>query len=140
MKTQSIATIAKRFFFGNLLAATLFLSANANTVSGNTNKALDAAKAEVKYTGLDKYDQLAFKVKYNNPSGNTFSLSVLDEMGESLFKGFYDEANFDKTFKLPKSGVSKLTFILEDVKSAVKEKYTVNVKTTVQEEVTVSKN
>lgn len=140
MKKQAITTIAKRFFFGNLLAAALFLSANTASASINTNHAFDPAKAEVKYTGVDKDNLLAFKVKYSNPAANTFTLSVLDENGESIFKSFYDEANFDKTFKLPKSEVSKVTFVIEDLKSGLKEKYTVNVKTTVQDEVTVSKN
>ena len=104
MKQTSIQTIAKRFFLGNLLAAALFLSANAATVS-TTNVASD--KVEVKYTGVDKYNQLSFNVKYSNPTGNTFNLTVLDENGESIFKGFYGDKQFDKTFKLPKSLVDK---------------------------------
>jgi hypothetical protein len=139
MKTQSIQTIAKRFFLGNLLAATLFLSANARTVSANP-PAFDANKAEVKYTGVDKYNQLSFHVTYNNPSGNTFNLTVLDENGEAIFKSFYGDKQFDKTFKLPKSEVSKLSFVIEDGKTSYKEKFDVNIKTQVIENVEVSKN
>lgn len=141
MKTQSIQTIAKRFFFGNLLAATLFLSASAKTPSSNLHPVYaPTGKVEVKYTGIDLNNLLSFKVKYSNPTGSTFTLSVLDESGEPLFKGYYGDKNFDKTFKLPKSEVSKLTFVIEDGKNLVKEKYTVNIKTNVSEEVTVSKN
>jgi hypothetical protein len=57
MKKQSIQTIAKRFFLGNLLAATLFLSANAAT---GTTATVGTDKVEVKYTGTDKYDLLTF--------------------------------------------------------------------------------
>ncbi|NCI45323.1 hypothetical protein [Sediminibacterium soli] len=138
MKTQAIVTIAKRFFFGNLLAATMFLSANANTT--DKTAAFEATKAEVKYTGVDKDNQLSFKVTYSNPSGSTFLLSVLDEQGEILYKSHFEDKNFNKTFKLPKSEVSKLTFVIEDPKTAAIEKYSVNVKTSVQEEVVVSKN
>ncbi len=139
MKKQSITTIAKRLFFGNLLAAALFLSANASTV--NTAKVFDpASKAEVKYTGVDKENQMSFSVKYSNPTGSNFTLNVLNEEGESLFKGYYDDKSFSKTFKLPKSELNKITFLIEDSKNAVKEKYTVNIKTSVLEEVTVSKN
>ena len=118
MKKQSIQTIAKRFFLGNLLTAD---------------------KVEVKYTGVDKYNQLTFNVKYSNPSGNTFTLSVLDENGESIFKSYYGDKQFDKTFKLPKSEVSKLTFIIEDGKESLKQKFDVSVKTQVIEDVVVSK-
>lgn len=137
MKQTSIQTIAKRFFLGNLLAAALFLSANAATVS-TANVASD--KVEVKYTGVDKYNQLSFNVKYSNPTGNTFNLTVLDENGESIFKGFYGDKQFDKTFKLPKSEVSKLTFLIEDGKESFKQKFEVNIKTQVIEDVVVSKS
>lgn len=137
MKKQSIQTIAKRFFLGNLLAAALFLSANAATVTP-VNPAAD--KVEIRYTGVDKFNQLSFNVKYSNPSGNIFNLSVLDENGEILFKGFYSDKQFDKTFKLPKSEVSKLTFAIEDGKDSFKQKFDVNIKTQVIEDVVVSKN
>lgn len=137
MKQTSIQTIAKRFFLGNLLAAALFLSAHAATVSP-ANVASD--KVEVKYTGVDKYNQLSFNVKYSNPTGNTFNLTVLDENGESIFKGFYGDKQFDKTFKLPKSEVSKLTFLIEDGKESFKQKFEVNIKTQVIEDVVVSKS
>ncbi len=141
MKTQSIQTIAKRFFFGNLLAATLFLSASAKTNSSNLHPAYaPAGKVEVKYTGLDLNNLLSFKVRYSNPNGSTFALTVLDENGEPLFKGYYSDKSFDKTFKLPKSEVNKLAFVIEDGKNSVREKYTVNIKTNVSEEVIVSKN
>ena len=142
MKKQSIQTIAKRFFFGNLLAATLFLSANAKTQPANGNPVpvyTATGKVEVKYTGVDLNNQLSFNVKYSNPTGSVFNLVVLDEGGETLFKGFYDDKRFDKTFKLPKSEVNKLTFIIEDGRNGVKEKFSVNIKTSVLEEVIVSK-
>ncbi len=138
MKKQSIQTIAKRFFLGNLLVAAMFLSANANTLPARI-RTVTADKVEVKYTGVDKYNQLTFNVKYSNPSGNTFTLSVLDENGESIFKSFYGDKQFDKTFKLPKSEVSKLTFIIEDGKESLKQKFDVNIKTQVIEDVVVSK-
>jgi len=132
MKKQSIKTIAKRFFLGNLLAAAMFLSAGAATVTPSSDK------AEVKYTGIDKLNQLSFNVKYSNPSGNTFTLSVLDENGESIFKSFYGDKQFDKTFKLPKGEVSKLTFVIEDGRDSFKQKFDVNIKTQVIEDVVIS--
>ena len=135
MKKQNIQTIAKRFFLGNLLVAAMFLSANAST--GTTVKAAD--KAEVKYTGTDKDNLLSFKVKYENPSGNTFNLTVLDANGESLFRSFYGDKQFDKTFKLPKLENSKFTFVIEDSKTSYKEKFDVSLQTQVVENISVSK-
>lgn len=138
MKKQSIVNIAKKFFLGNLLAAAMFLSAQATPV--NTNNNFGPEKVEVKYTGIDRENQLSFKVKYSNPTGSSFSLSVLDENGEALYKGYFNDKNFDKTVKLPKFELSKVSFLIEDGKNSVKEQYTVNIKTSVQEEVTVSRN
>lgn len=140
MKMQSITTIAKRFFFGNLLVAAMFLSASAKTQSSTINPAYTTTdKVEVKYTGVDLYNQLSFYVTYSNPTGSSFSLVVLDEAGEPLFKSYYKDKFFSKTFKLQKLEVSKVTFVIEDSKNAVKEKFTVNIKSNVTEEVTVSK-
>ena len=136
MKKQSISNIAKRFFLGNLLVAALFLSANAKTSS---TSAISADKVEVKYTGMDVNNQLSFSVKYANPNGNTFTLVVLDENGDQLFKSAYDAKKFDKTFKLPKSEMNKLSFVIEDSKAAYKEKFDVNIQTRVIEDVVVSK-
>ncbi|MBV9986166.1 MAG: hypothetical protein JO301_00690 [Chitinophagaceae bacterium] len=135
MKKQTIIRAAKRFVIANLLTGAIFLSAHAAGGSFDPT-----AKAEVKYIGVDKENQLSFKVKYLNPTGSTFSLSVLNEDGETIYKSYYDNKSFDKTFKLPKLELSKLVFLIEDSKNDVKEKYTVNIKTSVQEEVTVSKN
>lgn len=138
MKKHTIQTIAKRFFIGNLLAATLFLSANAAT--GKSVATIADNKVEVKYTGVDKYNQLSFNVTYSNPSGNAFYLTVLDENGEALYKAVYADKQFDKTFKLPKSEVSKLTFVIEGGKETFKQKFDVNIKTQVVEDVVVSKS
>lgn len=140
MKTQSIQTIAKRLFLGNLLAVSLLLSANAaSPVSASKPYSFDASKVEFNYVGIDQLNQLSFNVKYNNVTGDTFSLVVLDENGEQLFKSFYADKQFNKTFKLPKSEVSKITFLIEDSKGSFKEKFNVNVKSSANDAVIVSK-
>ena len=134
MKNQ-INNIAKRFLLGSLFVAALTVSASANTNTTVTS----SDKVEVKYTGVDVNNQLSFNIKYANPAGNIFSLVVLDENGDQLFKGAYGDKTFDKTFKLPKSELSKVTFVIEDLKTSYKEKYDVNIKTRVIEDVIVSK-
>lgn len=141
MKKQSIQNIAKKLFFGNLLVAAMFLSASARTLPVKTFHSTysPVGKVDVKYTGLDLNNQLSFNVTYSNASGSTFHLMVLDQEGEVLYKNYFDGKNFSKTFKLPKSELSKVTFVIEDKKNAVIEKYTVNINTKVTEEVVISK-
>lgn len=137
MKKHSIQTIAKRFFLGNLLAAGMFLSAHAATVEASR---ASTDKAEVKYIGVDRENQLSFNVKYSNPSGGSFNLTVLDENGEAIYKGVFGDKQFDKTFKLPKLDFTRYTFVIEDGKQAIKQKFDVSVKTQVIEDVVVSKS
>jgi hypothetical protein len=142
MKKQSIQNIAKKLFFGNLLMAAMFLSANASTLPVKTTSLSAFApvgKVDVKYTGIDLNNQLSFTVNYSNATGSTFHLSILDQEGEVLYKNYFDNKNFSRTFKLPKSELSKVTFVIEDKKNAVTEKFTVNINTKVTEEVIVSK-
>lgn len=135
MKTKSLNTIARKFFAGSLIVAAMFLSAQAAVPA----RAISADKVEVKYAGVDKYNQLTFTVKYNNEAGNTFALAILDENGEPLFKNFYGDKNFEKTFKLPKSEVSKLAFVIEDGKNSFKQKVDINILTKVVEDVVITK-
>lgn len=135
MKKQTLQHNAKRFFLASLVTVSLFASAQAST--GN-NAGATSDKAEVKYTGTDKENLLSFHVKYANPSGTNFYLTVLDESGELLFRNVYSDKQFDKTFKLPKLN-SKFTFVIEEGKNVYKEKFDVSVQTQVIENVTVNK-
>ena len=137
MKKQSLNTIAKRFFLGNILAAMFFLSANATTVS-----TIDPAtkSIEVKYVGTNATN-LFFNVKYSNESGNTFKVFVLDETGETLFQERYSDKSFDKRFMFPgNQDVSKLTFMIQSDKGSFKEIFDVKVSTRIVAEVSVNKN
>jgi hypothetical protein len=138
MKKQSINTIAKRFFLGNVLVAMFFLSANANT--GSTRVSIDPTKkVEVKYVGTEK-ESLFFNVKYNNEAGKSFKVYVLDEYGEVIYSDKFTEKAFDKKFIFPASqDVNKLTFLINTDKGSYKEIFDVAVKTNTISEVSVTK-
>jgi len=139
MTKQSINTIAKRFFLGNILAAMFFLSASANTVNAKVSAIDPAKKIEVKYVGTEK-ENLFFNVKFNNESGKTFKVYVLDENGEVIFSDRYSEKIFDKKFIFPTSqDVNKLTFLIQSDKGSFKEIFNVEVKTNTISEVSVTK-
>lgn len=138
MKKQSINTIAKRFFLGNILAAMFFLSASANT--GSTRVSIDPTKkVEVKYVGTEK-ENLFFNVKFNNEAGKSFKVYILDENGEVIFSDKFTDKLFDKKFIFPASqDVNKLTFLINTEKGSYKEIFDVAVKTNTVSEVSVTK-
>lgn len=139
MKKQSINTIAKRFFLGNILAAMFFLSANANTVDTKVSAIDPTKKIEVKYVGTEK-ENLFFNVKFNNESGKSFKVYILDEVGEVIFSDKYSEKKFDKKFVFPTSmDINKLTFLIQSDKGSYKEIFDVAVKTNSISEVSVTK-
>jgi hypothetical protein len=57
-----------------------------------------------------------------------------------VFKGNYTEKDFNKTFKFPKDESSKLSFVIEEVKSKKSEQYNVSFETIVIENAVISKN
>jgi hypothetical protein len=139
MKKQSINTIAKRFFLGNILAAMFFLSANANAANTKVSAIDPTKKIEVKYVGIDK-ENLFFNVKFNNESGKSFKVYILDENGEVFFSDKYSEKVFDKKFIFPTSqDINKLTFLIQSDKGSYKEIFDVAVKTNTVSEVSVTK-
>ena len=139
MNKQSINTIAKRFFLGNVLAAMFFLSASANTGSTRILSIDPTKKVEVKYVGTEK-ESLFFNVKFNNEAGKSFKVYVLDENGEVIYSDKFTEKTFDKKFVFPASqDVNKLTFIINTEKGSYKEIFDVAVKTNTVSEVSVTK-
>ena len=139
MKKQTLNRIAKRFFLGNILAAMFFLSATANAVSTNVSTLDPTKKVEVKYVGTEK-DNLCFNIKFNNESGKSFKVFVLDENGEVLFVEKYSDKLFNKKFILPGTQeVNKLTFLIQSDKGSYKEIFDVMVNTHTVAEVSVTK-
>lgn len=139
MKKQSINTIAKRFFLGNILAAMFFLSANANTVSTKVSALDPTKKIEVKYVGTEK-EKMFFNVKFNNEAGKSFKVYILDEVGEVIFSDKYSEKVFDKKFVFPTNmDINKLTFLIQSEKGSYKEIFDVAVNTNSVSEVSVTK-
>lgn len=139
MKKQSINTIAKRFFLGNLLAGMFFLSANASTGIIKFSAIDPTKKIEVKYIGTEK-ENMFFNVKFNNESGKSFRVYVLDELGEVIFSDKYSEKLFNKKFVFPANmDVNKITFLIQSDKSSFKEIFNVAFSTNTVSEVSVTK-
>ena len=96
---------------------------------------------QVKYLGGDN-DALFFNVKYDNKSGNTFKLLVLDEsIDEALFQENYSARDFDKKFKIPRlTDTDYVTFLIRSAKENIQLSYKVKVTTKVVDETVFLKN
>jgi hypothetical protein len=140
MKKQMINAFARKFFLGNVMAAMMFLSANAS-VSPVYNKYEPATKnkAAITYKGMDSELFLAFNVVYNNTTGNPFNLRIADPSGELLYAETFKDVQFNKTFKVQKDAISKLNFTIRDEKTGVTENFEINVTANVVENITVAR-
>lgn len=104
---KSISLSLLTILFGSISLVTL---ANGNEPIGDHS----AATAEVKYIAT-KEGQGLFNVIYKNAAGTRFSITVLDEYGNQLYRGLFSDRRFDRKFKLadPES-VSKLIFVVRN--------------------------
>lgn len=141
MNKQILNAFAKKFFVGNLMAAMMFLSANASVAPIRFKfEAAKVKKAVLTFKGTDNNDYLTFQISYQNPSASAFRLYITNESGEVIFSDTYQDISFSKTFKLQKEDVSKLNFTILDAKTGEVEKFNVNVNTEITEHVVVSRN
>lgn len=111
MKSSTI--IINSLFTLLLTGASLLSLANGGNSGGPTGNT-GASAAEVKYIP-GKDGEYLFNVVYNNASGSRFSLVVLDEEGNQLFQGLYNDKKFDKKYKLADpDAFGKVTFVIRN--------------------------
>ena len=140
MKKQMINAFARKFFLGNVMAAMMFLSANASVSPVNYKyEPTVKNKATITFKGTDTNSFLMFQVVYNNPTGTAFNLSVSDPSGELLYADTFKDVQFNKTFKVLKDEISKLNFTIRDSKTGITENFEVNVTANVIENVAVTR-
>jgi len=116
----------------------LIISSAASTqefVSEESSTAL-----QVKFLGGDN-EALFFDVKYNNKTGHTFRLSVLDETGEACFQDNYSTRDFEKKIKIPRlTDTDYVIFLIRSAKENIQLSYKVKVTTKVVDETVFLKN
>ncbi len=147
MNMQTLNNIAKKFFFGNLLAAVLFFSdqAKASTpkTTANQNKTIDSSAAyqlELVYAG-NSAEGLEFDMRYNNLSGKYFYFVIKDENGDILFEQSYNNKAFYKKIQLLEVGYEKvLTFSILNEKSKIVQTKELKISTNLVQDVLVNIN
>ena len=95
---------------------------------------------QVKYLGGDN-EALLFDVKYENKTGHTFRLSVLDETGEACFQDNYSARDFEKKIKIPRlTDTDYVIFLIRSARENIQLSYKVKVTTKVVDETVFLKN
>ena len=68
-----------------------------------------------------------FRVEFNNPSAQKFTLIIKNEEGVTVYNEKFSEVNFDKTFHLPYDGNDiQPTFIIRTANGEVKRSFFVS--------------
>ena len=131
MKKKIMTTIA------TFTAAGLLLFTVATTQAQTTTNASIGKNTTVKYLGTQD-DVIMFNVSVDNPNGNKFSVIVTDNEGNQLFQEVYNDKQFDKKFKLPKSETGKLSFVVRNFKDASDDVHSFEISDRIVEDVVVT--
>ena|ERR1700754_45277 len=62
---------------------------------GENKKAANEAQVSVKYQGTSN-NALSFKVEFDNPTGEKFSLIIKNDNGDVVYHGQFNDAHFSK--------------------------------------------
>lgn len=126
--------LVKNLYVKSLLtvAAIFVLATISPAASTQESGSIEIASAlQVKFLGGDN-DALFFNVKYDNKTGNTFRLSVLDETGEACFQDNYSTRDFEKKIKIPRlTDTDYVIFLIRSAKENIQLSYKVKVTTKV---------
>jgi hypothetical protein len=113
------------------VAASLFLSSLFFFHAGATNAVShkgNTADSPVNVTFIGSQDgSYIFDVQFDNNAGDSYYVAVVDDAGNTLFKGLYADKKFDKKFKLPSGeGINNVSFVIRNLKSNAAFTYAVN--------------
>ena len=103
---------------------------------GENKKAATEAQVSVKYQGTTG-NALSFKVEFDNPTGEKFSLIIKNDNGDVVYHGQYSDAHFSKNIFFENADTDiHPTFIIRTANSEVVRQFQVS--KTVTENTTVT--
>ncbi|SIS58241.1 hypothetical protein SAMN05421788_10166 [Filimonas lacunae] len=142
MKTFNVRSAVARFSFTTLVVALLlvcapFLSkANANN---EKEVLLTEKQVSIQYAGYND-NSVVFRVKFENPTAQKFSLIIKNEAGDVLFQGKYSDTAFNKAVHILKEEAEmNPTFIIRVGNQKVEQTFSVSSNTDVVEDVVVTR-
>jgi hypothetical protein len=126
-------------------AAAVILIASPVTTKANNNKekevtAVAAKQVSVQYTGAEEGSVL-FRVKFDNPNAQKFTLIVKNHLGDILYSGQFNDAAFSKTVRFVTDSDEEMTpvFIIRVGNQQIEQSFSINKSTEATEEVVVTK-
>jgi|SRR5688572_24517365 len=136
MKKQSMlmTTRARNRFFAFTVTAIL-LTASASLQAQSTEPVSPVA---VRHLG-NTTETMNFQVKYDNETGNKFSVIIRDQDNNILFQEYYTDKKFDKKFTLPKVDNNKVIIQVRNAKDNSLQTFEVNTNVRTVEEVIVKR-
>jgi hypothetical protein len=123
-----------RFFKATALV--LILSSAGYVASANPDPGTNATV--IKHLGATN-EALVFQVNVANEKGEKFSIVIKDNSGVILYRGVYNDKNFNKKFHLPKENSDKIVFVVKTAAGNKTESFEINSQSRTIEEVVVKR-
>lgn len=136
MKKQFFKTTAIKFYSTALITSMLVLG----TLNSNAaDKAETSSAAQVTYIGSSN-NLIGFNVNYDNVAQENFTLELVDGQGRVLYTKKYNDKSFNKNIYLKNEGENiKVKFVIKAGKNTINQKFDIDSKVTMVEEVVVTK-
>jgi hypothetical protein len=123
---KSISAIA----VASALAFTVPGTGFANTGKEKTGNQVTESQVSVQYCGTDK-DSYMFRVEFENPKAEKFSLIVKNDDGVIVFQQYYESTRFTTIVRLPKEDMDiHPTFVIHTANADFKRSFAVSRKLT----------
>ena len=142
MKHVFLKLTGKKFITAVFLSASVLLtsfSVNAAVTKGNI-EILSGEKTNIHFAGSTT-DALLFKVSVNNEKGDNFTVTIKNGGGDVLFSKSFKDVDFNKSFKLLKSGddSERYYFTITSTNKNLEDTYVVTSSARTVEDVAVNK-
>lgn len=136
------ANIFSKFFKAAVLVVSLS-GAYAATMAAPSpyvvvNKEPGFGNAKITHIGSDS-QSLLVELSFENNTGERVAVIVKDENSHTLYRGWFNEKDFSKKFRLPKTESEKLTVIIRSESGKASEAFEINSNRRVIEDVVVKK-
>lgn len=142
MNTFNLRSAVAKFAFTTLVVAFLVVCAPFVTKAATNNEkeaVLTEKQVSVQYAGYND-NSVVFRVKFDNPTAQKFSLIIKNESGDVLFQGRYSDSAFNKAVHILKDEAEmNPTFIIRVGNQKIEQTFSVSSNTDVVEDVVVTR-
>ncbi len=132
LNLTTLKKITRNVSFASLLSIAAMTSSHAQKINDTT-----ATTAAVIYQGYAN-EEYYFLMKYDNETGEKFSIIITDSEGNKLYSETFADKKFSKIFKTHLE-TGSLTFVISNPKKKEEKKFKVNAERHIAEEFSVTK-